>query len=69
MLTVIRVDDLIAKKDTEHSEGPVCDVCDGAQDPVTARACHALCPLRKVCLMPSISLRTRWGVMKKYALS
>jgi hypothetical protein len=30
---------------------------------------YALCPLRKVCLIPSISLRTRWEVMKKYALS
>jgi hypothetical protein len=43
MLTIMRVEDLIAKKDTELSEGPVCNVCDGAQDPVTARTRNSRC--------------------------
>jgi hypothetical protein len=36
--TIIRVEDLISKKDAEYPEDPACDVCNGAQDPVTTRA-------------------------------
>jgi hypothetical protein len=36
--TIIRVEDLIAKKDAEYPEDPARDVCNGAQDPVTTRA-------------------------------
>ena len=31
--TIIRIEDLIAKKDTNRSEGPARSVCDDAQDP------------------------------------
>jgi hypothetical protein len=35
--TIKRVEDLIAKEDAEYPKGPTCNVCDGAQDPVTTR--------------------------------
>src|SRR5712672_3899399 len=38
--TVERVHELIAKNDSEYPNGPACDVCDGAQDPVTTRTRH-----------------------------
>jgi hypothetical protein len=36
--TIIRIKDLIAKKDIEYPEDPARNVCDGAQDPVATRA-------------------------------
>ena len=36
--TIIRIEDLITKKDAEYPKGPARDVCNGAQDPVTTRA-------------------------------
>ena len=36
--TIIRVEDLIAKKDAEYPEDPARDVCNGAQDPVMTTA-------------------------------
>jgi hypothetical protein len=36
--TMIRVEDLIAKKEAEYPEDPARDVCNCAQDPVTTRA-------------------------------
>jgi hypothetical protein len=34
-MTIIRVEDLIAKKDAEYPEDPARNVCNGAQDSVT----------------------------------
>ena len=36
--TIIRVEDLIAKKDAEYPKDPARNVCNGAEDPVTTRA-------------------------------
>jgi hypothetical protein len=34
-MTIIRVEDLRAKKDVKYSEGPACNVCNGAQTQLT----------------------------------
>src|SRR6266403_4934385 len=36
--TIIRVKSLKAKENAEYPEDPACNVCNGAQDPVTTRA-------------------------------
>ena len=35
------VDELIAKKDTEYPDDPVCNIGDGTQDPVLTRIGHS----------------------------
>src|SRR6267154_474378 len=48
--TIIRVKDLIAKKDAEYTKDPAHDVCNGAQDPVTTRAGNSgSVRIRKLC--------------------
>jgi hypothetical protein len=48
--TIIRVEDLIAKKDAEYPEDPAHNICNGAQDPVMTRAGNSGCVrIRKLC--------------------
>ena|SRR6267154_2239074 len=37
-MMIIRIKDLIAKKDAKYPKDPAHNVCNGAQDPVTTRA-------------------------------
>ena len=49
-MTIIRIENLITKKDAKNPEDPARNICNGAQDPVMTRAGNSGCVrIRKLC--------------------